>query len=97
MHFIGKPRLVAIDDVTLEAELTPHMLFVRNEDKPGFIGALGMLLGEAGVNIATFNLGRVSANDDGIALVGVDQAPDAPLLAKIQALPHVKEARALVF
>lgn len=73
------------------------MLYVNNLDKPGFIGALGMLLGEAGVNIATFNLGRVSADADAIALVGVDQAPDAALLARIQALPHVKEARALVF
>ena len=54
----------------------PPMLYVNNQDKPGFIGALGALLGEAGVNIATFNLGRVAAGEDAIALVGVDQAPD---------------------
>jgi D-3-phosphoglycerate dehydrogenase len=70
---------------------------VNNLDKPGFIGALGALLGETGVNIATFNLGRVASGEDAIALVGVDQAPDAGLLAKIKALPHVKEARALTF
>ncbi len=75
----------------------PAMLYVNNLDKPGFIGALGALLGEAGVNIATFNLGRVAAGDDAIALVGVDQAPDDALIAKIRALPHVKEARALRF
>jgi D-3-phosphoglycerate dehydrogenase len=73
------------------------MLYVNNLDKPGFIGALGILLGEAGVNIATFNLGRVGAGDDAIALVGVDQAPDEPLITRIRALPHVKEARALRF
>jgi D-3-phosphoglycerate dehydrogenase len=73
------------------------MLYVNNLDKPGFIGALGALLGETGVNIATFNLGRVSAGDDAIALVGVDQAPDDKLIAKIRALPHVKEVRALTF
>jgi D-3-phosphoglycerate dehydrogenase len=73
------------------------MLYVNNLDKPGFIGALGGLLGEAGVNIATFNLGRVTAGEDAVALVGVDQAPDEALLSKIQALPHVKEARALRF
>ena len=50
-----------------------------------------------GVNIATFNLGRVAAGEDAIALVGVDQAPDEALLARIKALPHVKEARALTF
>ncbi|MBL8554058.1 MAG: ACT domain-containing protein, partial [Phenylobacterium sp.] len=75
----------------------PRMLYVNNLDKPGFIGALGGLLGEAGVNIATFNLGRIDAGDDAIALVGVDQEPTPALLAKIQALPHVKEARALKF
>jgi D-3-phosphoglycerate dehydrogenase len=73
------------------------MLYVSNLDKPGFIGALGALLGEAGVNIATFNLGRIAAGEDAIALVGVDQAPDEALLARIKALPHVREARALGF
>jgi D-3-phosphoglycerate dehydrogenase len=81
----------------LDAPFMPTMLYVNNLDKPGFIGNLGGLLAEAGVNIATFNLGRVSAGDDAIALVGVDQPPSEALLAKIQALPHVKEARALRF
>ena len=73
------------------------MLYVNNLDKPGFIGALGALLAEEGVNIATFNLGRVSAGEDAIALVGVDQDPADALVAKIRALPHVKEARTLRF
>jgi D-3-phosphoglycerate dehydrogenase len=93
----GAPRIVEVKGMELDAAFSPAMLYVNNLDKPGFIGALGVLLGEAGVNIATFNLGRVSAGDDAIALVGIDQAPDADLLAKIQALPHVKEARALTF
>jgi len=93
----GAPRIVEVKGMELDAGFSPAMLYINNLDKPGFIGALGMLLGEAGVNIATFNLGRVSADEDAIALVGVDQAPDAALLAKIQALPHVKEARALTF
>jgi D-3-phosphoglycerate dehydrogenase / 2-oxoglutarate reductase len=81
----------------LDAAFSPAMLYVNNLDKPGCIGALGGLRGEAGGNIATFNLGRVSAGDDAIALVGVDQAPDDSLIGRIQALPHVKEARALRF
>ena len=80
-----------------DAAFAPDMLYVNNQDKPGFIGAIGALLGEAGVNIATFNLGRVAAGEDAIALVGVDQAPGAALLGKIKALPQVKEARALRF
>ncbi|WP_425994912.1 phosphoglycerate dehydrogenase [Caulobacter sp. DWR1-3-2b1] len=93
----GAPRMVEVKGMELDAGFSPAMLYINNLDKPGFIGALGMLLGEAGVNIATFNLGRLSADEDAIALVGVDQAPEAELLAKIQALPHVKEARALTF
>jgi D-3-phosphoglycerate dehydrogenase len=73
------------------------MLYVNNLDKPGFIGALGVLLGQAGINIATFNLGRVAAGDDAIALVGIDQAPDEAVMSHIRALPHVKEVRALQF
>ena len=93
----GAPRVVEVKGMDLDAPFASRMLYVNNLDKPGFIGALGGLLGEAGVNIATFNLGRVDAGDDAIALVGVDQEPAEGLLTKIQALPHVKEARALRF
>jgi D-3-phosphoglycerate dehydrogenase len=93
----GAPRIVEVKGMDLDAAFAPAMLYVNNLDKPGFIGALGALLGEAGVNIATFNLGRVSQGEDAIALVGVDQAPDGSLLGRIRALPHVKEARALTF
>jgi D-3-phosphoglycerate dehydrogenase / 2-oxoglutarate reductase len=93
----GAPRVVEVKGMDLDAPFGPAMIFVNNLDKPGFIGALGALLGQAGVNIATFNLGRRAAGEDAIALVGVDQAPNEALLGKIQALPHVKEARALVF
>jgi D-3-phosphoglycerate dehydrogenase / 2-oxoglutarate reductase len=93
----GTPRIVEVKGMELDAAFGPAMLYVNNLDKPGFIGALGHLLGETGVNIATFNLGRVAAGDDAIALVGVDQAPDDALIARIRALPHVKEVRALTF
>jgi D-3-phosphoglycerate dehydrogenase len=93
----GAPRVVEVKGMDLDAPFGPAMLYVNNLDKPGFIGALGALLGDAGVNIATFNLGRRAAGEDAIALVGIDSAPDATLLAKVKALPHVKEARALRF
>ncbi|HVY34468.1 MAG TPA: phosphoglycerate dehydrogenase [Caulobacteraceae bacterium] len=93
----GAPRVVEVKGMDLDAPFAPAMLYVNNLDKPGFIGRLGGLLAEANINIATFNLGRVKAGDDAIALVGVDQAPSAALLDTIQALPHVKEVRALVF
>jgi D-3-phosphoglycerate dehydrogenase len=93
----GVPRVVEVKGMELDAPFAPAMLYVNNLDKPGFIGALGILLGQAGINIATFNLGRTAAGGDAIALVGIDQAPSSELLTAVQALPHVKEARALVF
>ncbi len=53
----GKPRVIEIRDIAVDAEFAPHMIYVRNDDKPGFIGRFGTLLGESGVNVATFALG----------------------------------------
>ena len=93
----GAPRVVDIKGMELDAPFAPAMLYVNNLDKPGFIGALGGVLGEAGVNIATFNLGRTASGGDAIALVGVDQIVAPDVLGKIKALPHVKEVRTLAF
>ena len=91
------PRVVEVKGMDLDAPFAPAMLYVNNLDKPGFIGAVGALLADAGINIATFNLGRTSAGGDAICLVGVDHAPSDAVLQAVKALPHVKEARALVF
>src|SRR5258706_9343902 len=93
----GAPRIVEVKGMELDAAFAPAMLYVNNLDKPGFIGALGALLGQAGVNIATFNLGRAAAGEDAIALGGVDQSPYEPLMTRLRGLPHVKEARSLTF
>src|SRR3981189_2780273 len=93
----NKPRLVKIEGIPLEAELGHHMLFVRNKDKPGFIGALGNALGAAGVNIATFHLGRTAPGQDGIALVEVDQLLTPELIEAVRHLPNVIQAKAMRF
>ncbi|TVR06057.1 MAG: phosphoglycerate dehydrogenase [Salinarimonadaceae bacterium] len=93
----GKPRVVEIRDIAIDAEFAPHMIYVRNADKPGFIGAFGSLLGDGGVNIATFALGRDAPGGDAICFVSVDQPVDNELLARIEALPQVKRARAVNF
>lgn len=92
-----KPRLVEIKGISIEAELTPHMLYITNEDKPGLIGALGTTLGDAGVNIATFHLGRAAAGADAIALIELDEPIAKEVLAKVRALPHIKRVMPLRF
>jgi D-3-phosphoglycerate dehydrogenase len=93
----GKPRFIQIRGIDLEAEPQPCMLYTRNEDMPGYIGALGTKLGDLGINIATFALGRAEKGGNAIALVGVDEPRSSATLAEIKALPQVREARALVF
>ncbi len=93
----GQPKIVEVKGIALEAPFSPVMLFVNNNDKPGFIGLLGAALGDAQINIADFHLGRVAAGEDAIAIVGVDQAVPETILAKVRAAPQVKYAKALHF
>ncbi len=93
----SKPRLVEIKGIPIEAELGAHMLYITNEDKPGLIGALGTTLGDAGVNIATFHLGRAEPGADALALIELDEAIAPEVLAKVRALPHIKQAVPLRF
>jgi D-3-phosphoglycerate dehydrogenase len=92
-----RPRVVEIKGIKIDAELGPNMLYVTNEDKPGFIGRLGTLLGDHKVNIATFALGRSAPGQDAIALVEIDGALPNHLIDEVQALPGVKQAKALNF
>ena len=93
----SKPRLVEIRGISIDAELGPNMLMIINEDKPGFIGALGSLLGEQKINIATFHLGRDKPGGDAVALVEVDQPVSAAVVEKVKALPQVVRAVSLKF
>jgi D-3-phosphoglycerate dehydrogenase len=92
-----RPRLVEIRGIEVDAQLGPHMLYVRNDDRPGLIGNLGTTLGDAGVNIATFHLGRTRPGGDAIALIEVDQPVPHELLQRICALPNVIQCKALRF
>jgi D-3-phosphoglycerate dehydrogenase len=93
----GKPRVTEIRDIAVDAEFAPHMIYVRNDDKPGFIGRFGTLLGESDVNVATFALGRDRAGGDAICFVSVDQPVTEALLRKIEEIPQVKRARSVTF
>jgi D-3-phosphoglycerate dehydrogenase len=93
----NKPRIVGVMNTRIEAELGPNMLFITNEDKPGFIGALGSILSNANINIATFHLGRTEVGGDAIALIETDEAVSSELIKNINDIPQVKSAKALTF
>jgi D-3-phosphoglycerate dehydrogenase len=91
------PRLVEIFGIRVEAELTGEMIYIVNDDQPGFIGRLGTMLGEAGVNIGTFNLGRRAAGGEAVALVSVDGHIGRDLVQRLKALPGVRVVKPLRF
>lgn len=97
--FGDQPRVVQINAIPLEAAMGKRMLYINNEDKPGMIGNVGKLLGDAKVNIANFTLGRKEEGGvmDAIALVEVDQEISADLLKQIAKLDSVKQAKLLEF
>ncbi len=92
-----KPRIVEANGIKLEAALSPIMLYTVNDDKPGFIGSLGRILGEANINIAHFHLGRNNAKTEAISMVSVDNLIPIDVLKKIQSLGGVQRAVALLF
>ena len=85
-----EPRIVRIFGVPMDAAFSENMLYVRNEDRPGFVGKLGNLLGDAKINIATFSMGRVEQGGDAVCLVSIDEAPSAAFCKEIEAIAHVK-------
>lgn len=93
----GKPRIIQVKGINMDAELGERMIYITNEDKPGFVGTLGTLLGAEGINIATFNLGRTRAGEDAICLIEVDNEITPAVLDKLCALPLVKQAKPLRF
>lgn len=93
----AKPRFIQIKGINLDAEVGRYMVYTTNRDVPGIIGLLGGMLGEAGVNIANFNLGRDKPGGDAIALLYVDQPIESHVLDKLLKDGKFKQARQLEF
>jgi len=93
----AEPRLVELFGIKVEAELAGDMMYLVNEDAPGFIGRIGTLLGENGINIGTFNLGRREAGGEAVLLLSVDSPVAPAVLEQARALPGVKKVMALKF
>jgi D-3-phosphoglycerate dehydrogenase len=93
----GRPRIVNIKGIRMDAEFGPSMIYITNLDKPGFIGRFSSTLGDAGINIATFHVGRDAPGGNAVALIEVDGELPPAVLAKVRALPQVQQARPLKF
>ena len=93
----GKPRFIQIKGINIDAEIGQHMLYTTNKDVPGIIGTLGQTLGESGVNIANFTLGRSDQGGDAIALLYVDEVIPGAVLHKLRATGLFEQVRPLEF
>jgi D-3-phosphoglycerate dehydrogenase len=93
----GKPRFIQIRGINIDAEIGEHMLYTRNKDVPGVIGALGMTLGDLGVNIANFTLGRSTGGEDAIAILYLDEPISDQALAALHKTGKFLQARRLHF
>ena len=93
----GRPRIVNIKGIRMDAEFGQSMIYITNLDKPGFIGKFSSTLGDAGINIATFHVGREAPGGNAIALIEIDGELPPEVLAKVRALPQVQQAKPLKF
>ena len=93
----ARPRIVNIKGIRMDAEFGPSMVYITNLDKPGFIGKFSGTMGDAGINIATFHVGREAPGGNAIALIEIDGEMPADVLAKVRALPQVQSAKPLKF
>lgn len=92
-----RPRITEIEGIAMDAGIGTDMLYIKNRDQPGMVGAFAKMLGDAGINIATFHLGRSEAGGEAMALVEIDQEVPTDLLAALRALDGVVQAKSLKF
>ncbi|MCW1382508.1 phosphoglycerate dehydrogenase [Novosphingobium sp. KCTC 2891] len=93
----GQPRLVEIFGIGIEADLDGDMLYIVNSDAPGFIGSIGTILGQAGINIGTFHLGRREAGGEAVLLLSVDSPVTEDVLKQARDVAGVRTVKALKF
>ncbi|MDE2444657.1 MAG: phosphoglycerate dehydrogenase [Alphaproteobacteria bacterium] len=93
----GRPRIIQIKGIELECNFGPHMLYITNNDKPGFVGRVGTLLGEAGINMGTFHLGRLAMGGDAISIIETDGKVPQQVMDQVGKVPNVVQVKQLRF
>ncbi len=79
-----EPRLVRINNFTLEAVPEGHMLLIYNEDRPGVIGRIGTTLGESGINIARMQVGQDPGHNRNVILLTIDESAPSEVLERLK-------------
>ncbi len=92
----GQARLLEIDGIHVEAPLEGNMIYLRNLDVPGVVGRIGTALGQHGVNIANFSLGR-GPESKAVAVVQVDNDITEPVLEVLRGIETILQAKAIRF
>jgi D-3-phosphoglycerate dehydrogenase len=85
-------HLVSLEGIDVDAPLSGRMLILRNDDTPGVIGRVGTILGENGINIANFALGRGEDSGEAVGVVNVDSEVHSGVLQQLRSLPAVRHA-----
>jgi D-3-phosphoglycerate dehydrogenase len=85
----GEPRIVRVDDAWLDIAAAPLMVVTRHLDKPGAMGRIGLMLGEADVNISSVTLARTASRQDALMLLAVDDEVPGEVAARIRGIPDV--------
>ncbi|MGC6485278.1 MAG: phosphoglycerate dehydrogenase [Candidatus Puniceispirillales bacterium] len=93
----GKPRFIQIKGINVDAEIGEHMLYTTNEDVPGIIGTLGQTLGESGINIANFTLGRHDVGGEAIGLLYLDAPLPLEVAEKLRQTGRFRQVKPLAF
>jgi D-3-phosphoglycerate dehydrogenase / 2-oxoglutarate reductase len=93
----GRPRIIQIKGIELECNFGPHMLYITNNDKPGFVGRVGTILGNAGINMGTFHLGRIAEGGDAISIIETDGQVPQEVMNQVQQVQNVVQVKALRF
>ena len=89
----GRPHLAGLDGFAIDAELAGLMLVTRHHDRPGIVGAVGTILAEAGINISSLELSRLSERGEAMMFVAVDDSLDAEVLGRVRAVRGITDAR----
>lgn len=89
----GRPHLAGIDGFAIDAELSGWMLVTRHHDRPGIVGAVGTLLADAGINISSLELSRLSAHGEAMMFVSVDDVVASSVLNRVRACDGIVDVR----